>query len=572
MSATVRRLTTFSLVAVAVVALLPGSLHPAHAAGTVLPFASVFDMVVDDAHDRVFVSGGAATATLPVYGFDGALVTSIPIAGATGMVLLGDTLYVSEASGPSIRVVDTAADPPVVVDTLDIDPFVQPGDLTEAAGKLWFFADSAADDDQLVSIDPDGTDLGAGFTAAANSQPRFVDGLPGGSELWMFDQGVSPATLTGYDATTDPVTFLRDEWNVGDASNPRQMAMMPDRASIVIASGAPYEYPQVRLSDLATLRNYAADPYPTAVAVTPSGGGLIVGGANGIYWPDVWAYAPGATVDTWHHDFEDPGQTVVSGGIAVADDANTVFVVRSNESGNPSFVVLAIDGTTTTEPSEVKVTVSPREVRYRGRVDVAVHLEGGVTNRTVAVYADANGTEEQVFTGEVNGAGNASFTHRPRERTVYVVRYDGDAGWSDAHDRSREVRVHARITARFVGGFARRDGYTLFRDGVRPKVAVAVFPNHAGDPVTYALQGRFSGSSSWVHLDEDAYALNDVSEGTARVLRTRPGIDFRVRVTFEGDARNRAASTPWMYFRVVASRALHAEATEADARLRLEMP
>ncbi len=555
MSAAVRRVTALSLTAVVAVSLVPAMARPAHAAGTVLPFASPYDMVVDDPHDHVFVSGGAGTTVLPVYGFDGTLVTSIPIAGATGMVLLGDTLYVSAANGPSIKVIDAAADPPVVVDTLTIDPFVQPGDLTEAAGKLWFFADSAVDDDQLVSIDPDGSDLSTGFAAVANYAPRFVDGLPGGSEVWMFDQGMSPLTVSGYDATTDPPTFLRSKHNTGDASNGRQVAMMPDRASMIVAAGSPSEYPQVRVSDLVTLRNYVADPYPVAVAVTPNGGGLIVGGADGVYWDDVWAYSPGSTVDVWHHDFDDPDQTVVSNGVAVADDANTVFVVRSNETGDPSFVVLTIDGTSTTEPSDLKVSASPREVRYRGRVDVAVHLEGGDTNRTVTVYAEANGVQTQVFSGAVNGAGTARFTHRPKERTVYVARYDGDAAWSEAQDRSRAVRVHARITARFVGQFARRDGYTLFRDGVTPRVAVTVAPNHGGDPVTYTLEGRLTGTRAWTQLDEHEYMLNADSMGAARVLHTRPGIDFRVKVRFGGDERNRAVSTPWMSFRIVGGRA-----------------
>lgn len=562
MSAAARRLTALSIAVVVALALVPASARSAHAAGTALPFASVFDMVVDDAHDHVFISGGASSTALPVYGFDGALVTSIPVAGATGMVLLGDRLYVSAANGPLIEVIDVTATLPAVVDSLTIDPFVNPGDLTEAAGTLWFFADGATNH-QLVSIDTDGTNLSAGFSSAANYAPRFVEGLPGGSELWMFDQGLSPLTVTGYDATTDPPTFLRNKFNVGEAGNGRQVAMMPDRASMIIASGAPYAYPQVRVSDLATIRSYVAAPYPTAVAVTPSGGGLIVGGANGMYANDVWAYTPGTTTDVWHHDFEIPQVTVVSNGIAVADDANTIFAVHSNESGNPSLEVLTIDGVTPPPPtpSELTVTASLGKVPYRGPVDVAVHLVGGETNRTVTVYAEANGVQTQIFSGAVNDAGDALFTDRPKERTVYVARYDGDAAWTDAQDRSGAVRVRARITARFVGEFATRDGYALFHDGVRPRITATVAPDHTGDPVTWTLQGRLTGSKAWIDLDEDAFALGTDSTGAVRVLHTQPGIDFREKVTFEGDERNLAAATPWMYFRIAGAR------TRAEASL-----
>jgi hypothetical protein len=70
-----------------------------------------------------------------------------------------------------------------------------------------------------------------------------------------------------------------------------------------------------------------------------------------------------------------------------------------------------------------------------------------------------------------------------------------------------------------------------------------------------------TGTTAWIDLDEDAFALGTGSTSAVKVLHTRPGIDFRQKVTFEGDGRNLAASTSWMYFRIAGAR------TRADAAL-----
>lgn len=50
---------------------------------------------------------------------------------------------------------------------------------------------------------------------------------------------------------------------------------------------------------------------------------------------------------------------------------------------------------------------------------------------------------------------------------------------------------------------------------------------------------------SWTRFDEDRYTLNADSAGAARVLHTRTGVDYRIKVTFEGDERNRAVDIPF---------------------------
>jgi hypothetical protein len=65
------------------------------------------------------------------------------------------------------------------------------------------------------------------------------------------------------------------------------------------------------------------------------------------------------------------------------------------------------------------------------------------------------------------------------------------------------------------------------------------------------LRGRLSGGGAWIDLDEDAHPLSKLSRGAAKVLHTRTGVDYRIKVTFKGDARNLVDATPWIYFRKV---------------------
>lgn len=92
---------------------VPGDPSIPVTAGTTLPFdgsRSSGDIVVDEAHGHVFVSGGEGTTGVVVVDRNGQIVETIPdLAGAEGMLLSedGTTLYVALVDGKAVAAIDT---------------------------------------------------------------------------------------------------------------------------------------------------------------------------------------------------------------------------------------------------------------------------------------------------------------------------------------------------------------------------------------------------------------------------------------------------------------------------------
>jgi hypothetical protein len=114
------------------------------ASGTLLPFKGnpsglvvAGDIVVDESHGHVFISGGRLESNVAVTDLDGTLVTTITgLAGADGMVLSADasTLYVGLAVAGAIAAVDTT--------TFDVSTYSTPDrcprHLTQIDGAVYF--------------------------------------------------------------------------------------------------------------------------------------------------------------------------------------------------------------------------------------------------------------------------------------------------------------------------------------------------------------------------------------------------------------------------------------------------
>jgi hypothetical protein len=238
-------------------------MQPAEAAGpTDLPFATLFDSVVD-AHDHLFVSGGTGTTVLPVFDAEGSLIITLPIPGASGMVLVGDELFVSAADGPNIAVVDTAVTPPTIERTIAIAPLTQPGDLAFAGGKLWVFVTKVSTTGAgpvlgLVGFDPTGSSR-TKFVQAYAINPRFVEGEPPDPQIIWFDMGGGWSHLVRFDVSSGTP---RDRYEMqavgGQALGVGEAAFSPDGRTIIAGAGQMVE---LRTRDLALLRRF-----PDAVA------------------------------------------------------------------------------------------------------------------------------------------------------------------------------------------------------------------------------------------------------------------------------------------------------------------
>jgi hypothetical protein len=221
------------------------------------------DVVVDPAHDVVYVSAGDQVV---VFDLVGRQIGRIPSQyGAAQMVLAGDDLYVNEVTAGRISHIDT--------DTLAVVeewPTLVPTDgaLALAGGRLWF----TTGDDQWVglgSVDPtDGSHLEALAMSLHEPELGSVSGAP--DVLLAWDRLSAAAVFKFSVAGAEPVMVAEK----------RAFADLPDAVGVAgadrvwLASGD-----EIALDDLEP----TGAVYPTtgaAVAYTPTHGGVLAFGTK----------------------------------------------------------------------------------------------------------------------------------------------------------------------------------------------------------------------------------------------------------------------------------------------------
>lgn len=359
-----KRLVRISAVSVLVISSLTSvGAPPASAmAGTLLPLTNFYGMVVDGAQDHVFVTGGNGNDKVLVLDYEGNILTSIYVPGASGMTLVGTTLYVAAYGGASIDTIDTTTNPPTKSGTVPIGSYTQPQEIAYAGGRLWFTAIVAGGSTRTVAVvNTNGTGLQA---AGSFKGDRFRTDPTDPNVLMSFSFGSSG--VYKYDASTLPATLVRSSAYLGSASNQKDLEVLPDGTKFTLASGAPYEFPEFRTSDFGAMQTYAASPYPVAVAATSTGGGRLAGGVMGLYEPDVWVYDIGYAQPTWTFDWGTTDVTMFNAGLEWSDDGTRLFAIGGNATGhvvrfyvfNPSpAVTLSLDvaggGVVGTSPSGI---------------------------------------------------------------------------------------------------------------------------------------------------------------------------------------------------------------------------
>ena len=135
---------------------IPGDPSVPVASGTPLPFgdsSSSGDIVVDEAHGHVFVSGGQGTTGVVVTDLDGQILETIPgLAGGEEMMLSqdGSTLYVALVDGHAIAALDTAT---LVTRTFPAADSC-PRRLAQLGAYVYFTESCAGFDFRLMRLDP----------------------------------------------------------------------------------------------------------------------------------------------------------------------------------------------------------------------------------------------------------------------------------------------------------------------------------------------------------------------------------------------------------------------------------
>jgi hypothetical protein len=302
-----------------------------------LPLTTFRDVVVDDAHGHVFVTGGGSEGVV-VRDLEGGAVTTITNQpGASQMALSADgaTLYVALATADAVSAISTTT----LTETTRYATGSNtcPSRLAVNSGKVWFAYNCSYQwGGNLGSIDPaaqspvtTGLLSGSWYGAPGLQSSPAKPGL-----LVLAEFGISPTTLRLVDVSSGtPVLGA----SVQPGSNIGDWAITADGGQVVTACGAPYEHHAYSTTDLSNAGAFGTNhPYPNAVALGSSG--LVAGGVNGIYDPDVYIYrADGSLVRSYEiGGYANNDGGLNAGGLAFSSDESRLFAVTGgNAYGGP---------------------------------------------------------------------------------------------------------------------------------------------------------------------------------------------------------------------------------------------
>jgi hypothetical protein len=303
-------------------------------------------IATDPVHDHVFVSSNS-TGTIQVFDYSGNPITTITgEPGAGAMLVDGSTLYVVLRSGGEIDRINTAtlAETSVLATAINT-----PESLVKADGYLWTATCPGGSGGQLIRIN-----MSTGATtpyASVNSYCPFITPDPANSNVFLTaDYGLSSTSVTELTVASGAPVEVAYEYT-GEIDNAGQFAVSPDGATFYTASGAPYGIQQWKMSDLSPLgETYVENPYPTSVTATGNDGGLIAGGMDGIYDPDVDTFdLHSPLAPHLSFDFESTDDTVPAGGLLFSPDGSRLF--SASPGGFRVFAMPGVSGTVTNSAS-----------------------------------------------------------------------------------------------------------------------------------------------------------------------------------------------------------------------------
>jgi hypothetical protein len=393
------------------------------------------DIIVDEAHDHVFVSQG--NATLIVTDLQGVPLTTIEdLHGAAGMTLSPDgaTLYVALSSGDAIAAVDTGT---LEVATYPTGTASCPSDVAVTVGLVWF-GGGCSSRQAVGALDP--TDGSVSATSARLQVPllRTNPHLPG--QVFAVERGISPTTLYTYTAQggdSPSLTLRTSRWNTGE--NTRDLAITPDGSKVIQASGYPYQHNAFSTNDLSSAGSYGSSNYPNAVAVRDDG--MVAAGISGTYNPDVYVYRTGSTKLLRSYEFGGSANELLPGALAFG--ATDLYAVTGDLYDQTNFRLRVIHpvGLPSLTLKTDKSTYIDGDTAH-----VTAELVTDAPNQTVSIYSDVAGERSLLVTGPVDAV-----THElaadlvVTEPTTFLVEYAGDEYVSSA-TATRSVAVNGRAT------------------------------------------------------------------------------------------------------------------------------
>ncbi|MFF0379053.1 Ig-like domain-containing protein [Actinoplanes missouriensis] len=435
--------------AVAVVAALTGSTVLAAGAtpaladsGKALPLKSVGDLVVDGAHQRIFVSDPDSGKIVETR-YDGTVAaTASGLPRVTGLALSrdGNVLYGALESGRAIVALSAATLTEPV--RYDLGAGVYPLSLESAGGKLWFSYDNYGKDPYIGSEGNIGSlDLGGAKPVVALEQdttgayhlwsgaPELTstqESTPGDSALLAaFDPHTSSGVVAVYNVAGG--AFTRTGAQGITKGYTRDVAFTPDSAQVVAADSTAVTV--ARSTDLTPTGSYPVNGWAKSVAVA-SDGTVAIGGS------EVRIFAPGKTVPIRRYTLPRTDPTT-TGNDEVADRAlawepggNRLFAITDNYS---AIHHLRVYTEPKKSPPSLKLSGPASAARGRpltvtGSLTASIPLPAGTrVTVTRTDLENPSGKSLGTLTTAANGSFSVTDTPSAGGTVTYRASYAGDA-------------------------------------------------------------------------------------------------------------------------------------------------
>ncbi|MFF1694141.1 Ig-like domain repeat protein [Streptomyces sp. NPDC058257] len=439
-----------------------------------LPISSFGAMVVDDAHERVYLTDGSrasGASQVQVYNFQGQKVGSLPTdKAASGMALSADGATLNVSQSDRILTFDTATQARSGAKYTSYDVYCG-REIAVAGGKTWVtetpYTNSYCDSsDSNTTLNKVGDTYPVATGWSTTGRMRLAAGPEAPDRLVMGQAGAGSAAnpfLTTFDASGEtlvrgPQRRFADAAGKG-ALDLKDIAQSADGKRIAVADAA-YGTRLLDASDLADAPTGYQSPAEgaKASAVAFSGDGKYVarGAVASGSTPDLLIQsadpADGTTPIEFAFEGELDGSRVVPRGLDWTKDGSRLFAVTSDGSYGHWLHVIKppaaqydsrFTGTLGTTPSK-PVVGEPLGIRGKLELDGPAPAE---PVKVAAVRKDADGTQE-VAAAKVAADGSFTVLDVPDRlgEATYTLRFLGDVTHRPAEDVTVTVDVAKAAT------------------------------------------------------------------------------------------------------------------------------
>ena len=333
----------------------------------------------------------------------------------------GNTLYVADANGTQLVAIDTAT--LTVTRTYPLPAGSCPVEVASVGSKLWFASDCDGQFGVIGSV-PVAGGTATMWPSIGSTYSPYLRAIPGdASSLLVAARGQSPAAIERLDVSGTP-TIKASVPFATIGSNLQDMAVTPDGKDVVIACGSPYYHQVLRTSDLSPDGVYPSSNYPSAVATTAAGGGLVAAGLVSSSGPSLYVYALGGTSPL---ATVSPGD-VSPGGLTWAPTGDRLYVIGGTSGQSHVLTIL-------TDPAHLGTLLTARASAPMSPTGSAVTISGQLRYDGAA----ASGQILHVTRSQPSGtaplsdvatdaSGSYSFSDVPTETgpVTYIVSWPGD--------------------------------------------------------------------------------------------------------------------------------------------------